>query len=340
MPRLIRELDHQGWKQRSCAAEALAKMGSAATEAVPQLITALQDPDSNVRAHAAKALGSMDPAAAEAVPELIQALEDPDVDVRKCLADALGTLGPVAAGAVPQLMRQLDEHNLQVRKCAASALGRIGHVAAEAVPQLTLALKDRAWEVRRCSAEALGRMGPAAAEASPQLIRALDDEDRFVRSRAAEAFRKIHSAALSRDTMVAVLSRVDPCHEAHGRMLQLALSSHPEATSDPVIARSVLRAIWNSKNDKIVGSAVQALPEVLKVVPLSTFQIRGLVQQAYLMVPDVVVQGKLHELLGVGGSTQPAEQALSVAGPGPSDGIEMLSESGKDSSDNVGLLAN
>jgi CubicO group peptidase (beta-lactamase class C family) len=193
---------------RRDAAEALARLGPRAVEAVPALVAALKDPDMGVRWHsaaalgtmgtgaveplvqalrgadpmaregAALALGSMGPGAGGALHPLVDALRDPDASVREKAAEALGMLGPGAAAAAPALVRLLSDTDPYVEGKTAEALGRIGR---EVVPALTLALQDRERTVRWCAAIALGRIGPAAREAVPALTKALQDSDENVR---------------------------------------------------------------------------------------------------------------------------------------------------------------
>jgi HEAT repeat protein len=86
---------------------ALGRIGAAA---VPDLVRALGDPDPGVRLRAAEALARIGPDAKEAVPELIRLLSDEreHVETRKAAAWALGQIGPPASGAVPELMRILQ----------------------------------------------------------------------------------------------------------------------------------------------------------------------------------------------------------------------------------------
>ena len=78
-------------------------------------------------------LGKLGPAAAEAVPTLITLLrESPKGELRRRAAQALGRIGPASKPAVPALIQALQKDSLQVAQCAAEALGRIGDPAAAA----------------------------------------------------------------------------------------------------------------------------------------------------------------------------------------------------------------
>lgn len=87
--------------------DALGRIGD---PAVPALISALHDlKDRALRVAAARALARIGPPAQEAVPDLITALEDDDEDLRKAAVHALGQIGNAASAAVPKLMDELKE---------------------------------------------------------------------------------------------------------------------------------------------------------------------------------------------------------------------------------------
>jgi CubicO group peptidase (beta-lactamase class C family) len=207
---------------RCGAAQAIARLGPVAAEAISPLVAALSDADAGVRWHsavalaaigpaavaplvaalqgasaatrhsAALALGRMGPGASGALHPLIDALKDPDAGVRERAAEALGLQGPGAAAAVGALVRSFADPDPYVQGRAAEALGRIG---GEAVPALALALTDRDRSVRWCAAIALGRIGAAARAAVPALAKAIADGDENVRWCAAIALGSIGAPA-------------------------------------------------------------------------------------------------------------------------------------------------
>lgn len=85
-------------------AAALAKIG---VDAIPALVSALDDPDASARTAAGHALALMGPKAADAVPALIVHLSDADENVRRTVARALGQIGPAARDAIPELIALL-----------------------------------------------------------------------------------------------------------------------------------------------------------------------------------------------------------------------------------------
>ena len=355
----------------------LGEMGAA--EAVTQLMKALEDKSENVRRSAAQALGKMDAAAADAadpvgqdqagnahktsassfglgkvrsVPQLLTALEDPnDADVRRSAARALGKLGPAAAEAVPELVKALEDKDISVCGCASRALGQMGPAGAE---PLIKALEDQHQDinVRTTMVFDLGEMRPAVADVVLQLIRMLSDTDlrhaagstlRRMGPVAAEALR---SAALPWQSLRPLFARAYAQEKPpENSWLQIVSSVYQDSWDgedrvDPVVVAAVQHAIWLSDDHDEVRCAVQWLPAILQASELSTFQQRGLVQRALRMVPDVVVEAKLHRLLETelpaGDLIDPTERDMSLPDASRADGFEVLSASTNSS---VGIRA-
>lgn len=108
----------------------------------------------------------------EAVPFLLSRLQDPESDVRARAAHAIGSIGVV--DAAPALKTALADPAWAVRAMAAKALGRVRDD--RAVPELCAALRDREWWVRANAAEALRLAGPKGIEALEGM---LQDYDHF-----------------------------------------------------------------------------------------------------------------------------------------------------------------
>ncbi len=209
---------------KQIAAESLGRMGSAAEEAVPDLVQALGDEQGALRSAAAAALSAIGPSA---VPALVAALEQQDPMVRRSASDALGGIGPRATDAIPGLLNLLGDRDYEVGRRAATALGHIGPVAVPALLQAAAKGDSRVTAmaetvfayldappnvvfdlvrtlgnitedpgVRVFAANALGRMGEKARNAVPDLVRALGDERREVRSAASLALGRIGRPAV------------------------------------------------------------------------------------------------------------------------------------------------
>jgi hypothetical protein len=74
---LIETLHDPSWLNASSAAERLATMTEAATEAIPVMMDLLSSPDVNIRCYMAVALGEFGPLAIAAVDRMVPLLEDP-----------------------------------------------------------------------------------------------------------------------------------------------------------------------------------------------------------------------------------------------------------------------
>lgn len=107
--------------ERRTALGHLGSVGSAAADAIPDLIAALRDADLAIRTGAADALVKMGTAA---VAPLVEALLDEDADFRRAVILTLGQIGPEAAAAIPVLTAARTD--AQLAAAAAEALARIG----------------------------------------------------------------------------------------------------------------------------------------------------------------------------------------------------------------------
>ena len=112
---------------------------------------------SELRSAAAWDLLYLGPAAKDAVPSLISALQDDGLFVRLAAA-AFGQIGPDAAPAIPALVHALTN---QLRFNSAYSLSLLGPLAKDAVPALKDALNDSDPDVRAKALEALQKIDPA-----------------------------------------------------------------------------------------------------------------------------------------------------------------------------------
>jgi len=94
----------------------------------------------------------------EALPELIQALDDADASVKAWAAQAIGEIGPNARDAVPALVTMLNDPFEGPRNSSCIALGKIGPAAREALPALRQALADPSMDVRRFAQQAIDKI--------------------------------------------------------------------------------------------------------------------------------------------------------------------------------------
>lgn len=138
------------------AAWSLGNLGDAAEPAVAELGRVLGREDTNDVV--TRALARIGPAATAAVPDLVRALRSENATHRWRAARTLGRIGPGAEPAVAALAAALADSNGVVRMQAARALGRIGPAAKPAAAALQRATGDRDDSVSAAAREALERL--------------------------------------------------------------------------------------------------------------------------------------------------------------------------------------
>lgn len=187
----LRMLKSGDAKQVREAAEAVAKMGPAASQAVPALVrVVLQSGGSSTRngltASAGEALARIGP---KAVPGVLQGLASPrlGVDAEDTLLDALTRYGPAA---MPFLLAALRATSLPA-KVRDDVLGVIEGIGDQAVPALARALLTARGQHFATVATLLGDRGPSARRAVPTLRKVLASRSPERRRQAEEALTRI-----------------------------------------------------------------------------------------------------------------------------------------------------
>jgi HEAT repeat protein len=112
---------------RSQTAWSLVHIDPKGEECLQALCAALvRDEDWTVRAKVAEALAKIGPGAENAVPDLMRCLSDSEVGVRLQVVRALGNIGPPARDALPELRRLSEvDLNTTVREQAVEAVKQI-----------------------------------------------------------------------------------------------------------------------------------------------------------------------------------------------------------------------
>lgn len=180
----------QVFKQSSPGEQAALALASLGPVAFRPLANQLDNSNPSVRRNAAWAIGELTNMAPgtrwDAVPQLITLLNDSDAWVRMAAARSLGELRDHRA--VAQLVATLSDDNWRVRELVVWALSEMKD--ARAVTALcAVLLSDKQAEVRRGAAEALGEI--QSAEAVPALQQALQDSAPGVSAKAAWAIAEI-----------------------------------------------------------------------------------------------------------------------------------------------------
>ena len=171
----------------TCAVAALGKVGPGATEAVGDIVAALDTKAVGYRG--LQALASIGPGAAEAIPELTKRLGSSDGRQPRYAAEALGRIGPPAKTALGDLIktfRALKDDD-PCRVAVAVALARIKGYPSRAVPFCVTCLKSDSAELRAAAFHAIGTLGEKARGALPALVLLVEGKDREPGGRASQA---------------------------------------------------------------------------------------------------------------------------------------------------------
>jgi len=146
----------------STAREALERLGPEDAAAVPIFKAYLAEENLKVRAGAALALAKIGPAAREALPELQAQLKSTDAatySIRSHSVEALVAIGEGYADSLPDLTRMLREGTATL--ATVRALGQLGPAAREAVPALTELLHRNEFpRLQEAARNALERIDP------------------------------------------------------------------------------------------------------------------------------------------------------------------------------------
>ncbi|WP_309738871.1 HEAT repeat domain-containing protein [Chamaesiphon sp. OTE_20_metabat_361] len=172
IPCLVKALQNRDFEVRESAAFSLEKVGG--NVVITSLLEALNHECEYVRQEIIRTLGSM--GATDAVPALISALENDSSDYRNVAAEAAKALGKLGAvDAVPALIHALDDEiYYEVYVNAIEALGEIGGETALAALRKTL---EHGNQILRIEAEkTLAKLGDPIATSI--LIDALKSKNR------------------------------------------------------------------------------------------------------------------------------------------------------------------
>ncbi len=160
IPDLIRRLEHESGLVASGAAAALAKIGR---DSIPSLRRTLKEGSPHAREFAVDALGRLGEAAEEAIPDLLSLLGgEGKVEDDAWIAVALAEITPNGDREVVEiLVTILVEHpNSYLRARVAGAIGKLGAEGKRALAALRKALKDddpRVVEAARASIASIER---------------------------------------------------------------------------------------------------------------------------------------------------------------------------------------
>ncbi|MFW9831930.1 MAG: HEAT repeat domain-containing protein [Candidatus Thorarchaeota archaeon] len=147
-----------------------------------------------VRGYSALLLAKIGPAAKNAVPKLISLLQDPDPSVARDAALALGMIGSKSEDAMKALKEVQGAEDPQLQLFSRIGLARLGTVDEEIVASLTSAVNDRDPMNGIFAIQALGEIGEPAKSAEPIILRLLSHRHPALRLIVGQALYKLHSA--------------------------------------------------------------------------------------------------------------------------------------------------
>src|SRR5262245_20465853 len=156
--------------RRAVREEASLWLSKAGPEAVPLLITALEDTNTQTALVAAYALGLMGEVAVPAVPALTRRFGGSVDTLANMSSWALSHLGPRAKGGFIPLLADLRYGNPYERAAAARQFSLFGDASAVAIPLLARSLEDPDPIVAQAAADALVRIGPRASLAVQAML--------------------------------------------------------------------------------------------------------------------------------------------------------------------------
>ena len=165
--------------------------------AVAELIARMKDGEYADRSRAAEALAEIGPAAAEAIPDMVALLrsfdDDEDDDAEFIANFAAWVLSRIGPAAVPRLIQLLMDADAPWKP--GRLLADPSRLSAEGRKALEHVKLEIACFVRRQAAWALGEIGAGARAALNPLRHMLEDPNPVARASAAEAIEKIGAAA-------------------------------------------------------------------------------------------------------------------------------------------------
>lgn len=187
-------LNDESLRVRESAARALRNIGTEASAAIPELLTAMHAGSRDQREAASSVLGSVSLGDRDDIDALVRtSTSDSELSVRLAARGSLVRMARTSPAIFDRYAEAAASPGPVARRVALiDALGRLGEAAAPAVPALLVALREGTAEVREEAARSLGRIGADAADALLPLRRvAAWDRSQGVRDAAEQAIKSI-----------------------------------------------------------------------------------------------------------------------------------------------------
>jgi len=270
VPTLCKLLQDDHAVIRSAAARALASMGSTARQALPTLLTRLQEATGPVeRLQTAKALWLIG-RSPEVIPLLEKQLPDLQGANRLAAADLLWCINRSPA-ALDALIEDLGPDSRADKRQTLLQLREMIPPPPRALPGVRSLLKDPNADVRHLAIQVLGRLGKHARPAVTDLTAFLKDKDPSVRFSAATALWDIEKKKEGLDELARLLADENPdLRRAAATTLSLlgpeardAVPTLEKAVQDPntVVRLEAANALWliarNQEAQQLLVSLLQ-----------------------------------------------------------------------------------
>ncbi|MBW4456470.1 MAG: HEAT repeat domain-containing protein [Nostoc indistinguendum CM1-VF10] len=287
MERTLQVSSFQKPNRNYCGSERTARARQRiGSQAVDDLVKALQNRDTKLRADAAHLLGSIEKkVASEVIPNLITALKnDPDAEVRVCAVSALISIAgndlnkstPDVKAVIPVVIAALKDSDTEVRLTALIAFQSMSFTYSSdnnfnvkltnelkaAIPVLMETLKDDNEQVRSNATSALSNMGQDTTSLFPVIIQALKDKNDLVRISAASVLgrvgiweRKSEEVAKAVPALITALKEDKNAKVRSNAAYALKFIGEKAATAVPVL----IEALKNDLDFQVRSSAASAL---------------------------------------------------------------------------------
>jgi HEAT repeat protein len=168
---LIPMLDDPDDRVQRRVIDAIRILGPSGRNALAAIVTKLGTSKAEeVRLAAVEFIASHGPFAKDAIPALISSLDDPSLRLRTTTIGALGQMGKAAGPALDRLTALLGDRRAEVREAVATTVGSLGLDVQVIRPALSKAIQDDEPSVRRAALSAVFRLGPDGALFIPDLI--------------------------------------------------------------------------------------------------------------------------------------------------------------------------
>ena len=180
---------------RKTAANILSLQATGVPQALPAMISSLNDEDSSIRGSALWYIHQLGPDAADAVPALARRLPDADDGEQRRIINVLELIGEAASPAIPVVVEKVNDPDRDVAEAACLFLQNFPSHAESIMPIFMDRLRNSPDDVPYYEAQTLGILGKNIDGIKTELIEMLNDERPKIQINAVIALGAMGSAA-------------------------------------------------------------------------------------------------------------------------------------------------